>query len=710
MKSINSLFKKNFFLIAFFFNLCEFCSAQWQWVWPTPQGIKLNSVSFIDNNTGIFVGDGGVVLRTTNSGVDFNNMNLGFNNDLNSSVFFDQNLCFAGGSFSKIFRSTNSGINWTGSDIEFNNGITRIFFINKTTGWASALYHSLYKTTNSGINWIHYDLPYLSRANSVFFINETTGFVAGGGNRVKLIKTTNEGVNWVRTNYFYDGIINYIHFLDSLVGFTCGSEGEIAKTTDGGDTWTLQNTGVDSGSFTSLKLIDNIGFSTYINNNGICAILKSTNDGRSWQPIYYDTLDYLTSLEFKDQNIFVTGSLGRILKSTNDGKNWISNKANVSNGFGYINFINEMTGIACSYGYNSCTMYKTSNGGVNWSIQARDTIINSIFSTDFVDLNTGYKVGGNSNLISRIYKTTNGGINWIRQTIQTSVTISDVDFIDANRGIVCGMGGLIAKTSNGGLTWQITNSGGPHWQSAICYIDNNNCISGNSEGEVYKSTNGGNSWFISATNIGISINSISFSDHLTGYIGANGVFKTTDGGYNWTNILTGVVSHDLKFYNSNIGFVSAYDGRVYRTTNGGLSWINESYISNTLNFHSYCFIDPETVYMLGSNLLFKTKNGGVITNQFENTYSVPTSFYLLQNYPNPFNPVTTISYSIPKEGFVKIKIYDIAGKEINTLINEFKQSGSYNIKFEGSNLSSGVYYYKMESSDFAQIKKMVLIK
>lgn len=85
-------------------------------------------------------------------------------------------------------------------------------------------------------------------------------------------------------------------------------------------------------------------------------------------------------------------------------------------------------------------------------------------------------------------------------------------------------------------------------------------------------------------------------------------------------------------------------------------------------------------------------------------------FSLNQNIPNPFNPATKINYQIPNDNFVSLKIFDVSGKEVKTLVNNFQKAGSYNVSFDGSSLSSGIYYYKMISGDFVSIKKMTLIK
>jgi hypothetical protein len=89
---------------------------------------------------------------------------------------------------------------------------------------------------------------------------------------------------------------------------------------------------------------------------------------------------------------------------------------------------------------------------------------------------------------------------------------------------------------------------------------------------------------------------------------------------------------------------------------------------------------------------------------------VPGVSEVSQNYPNPFNPVTKIDYHLASEGNVSIKIYDLAGREVKSLIDEFKKAGFYTIEFDASSLASGVYFYKMASSDFVQIKKMIVVK
>ncbi len=93
-----------------------------------------------------------------------------------------------------------------------------------------------------------------------------------------------------------------------------------------------------------------------------------------------------------------------------------------------------------------------------------------------------------------------------------------------------------------------------------------------------------------------------------------------------------------------------------------------------------------------------------------NPNTIPLTYSLSQNYPNPFNPTTKINFSIPKQGLVTLKIYDVLGKEVMTLVNETKSIGNYEVEFSGINLASGAYFYRIEAGEFTDIKRMILIK
>ena len=109
---------------------------------------------------------------------------------------------------------------------------------------------------------------------------------------------------------------------------------------------------------------------------------------------------------------------------------------------------------------------------------------------------------------------------------------------------------------------------------------------------------------------------------------------------------------------------------------------------------------PQDIYANAENL----PTGITNTNGIANTYS------LSQNYPNPFNPTTTIKFSLPKDGLVKLVVYDVLGKEVATLVNGGQTAGNYEVTFDASKLTSGIYFYKITSGDFSDVKKMMPMK
>jgi len=189
----------------------------------------------------------------------------------------------------------------------------------------------------------------------------------------------------------------------------------------------------------------------------------------------------------------------------------------------------------------------------------------------------------------------------------------------------------------------------------------------------------------------------------------------------------------LSFYQK-YDFESGYDyGHVDVSSNNGTNWIrlatfngtdSSSWKFQSFDISSYVggssnmkvrFRDTADVSLLKDGWYidnikitgYQLTPTGLIGNENNN---LPNKFELSQNYPNPFNPSTQINYSIPKEGFVKITVFDILGREIQTLVNEVKKPGFYAVDFKASNLSSGFYLYKLESGNFVETKKMMLLK
>ncbi|MCX6168802.1 MAG: T9SS type A sorting domain-containing protein [Ignavibacteriales bacterium] len=146
----------------------------------------------------------------------------------------------------------------------------------------------------------------------------------------------------------------------------------------------------------------------------------------------------------------------------------------------------------------------------------------------------------------------------------------------------------------------------------------------------------------------------------------------------------------------------------------GSMTITEVTLSDKFGITSVSFYDdppapwPSNVYTL-AGCVIDGKTFGNVTSVLESG-EIPDKIELYQNYPNPFNPSTTIIYSLPHSGFVSIRVYDLVGREIALLVNENKSAGNYSVHFDGSKLSSGVYYYRIQAGEFSTVKKMLLMK
>jgi hypothetical protein len=214
----------------------------------------------------------------------------------------------------------------------------------------------------------------------------------------------------------------------------------------------------------------------------------------------------------------------------------------------------------------------------------------------------------------------------------------------------------------------------------------------------------------------------------------SGSVTATKGGFNFTPLWYSNVTQTTGIKLQSVKNMYTISGYVYDIDNNPLSGVlmngfpgnnytdDNGYYSVNV-YHNWSGAINPTL----SNYNFPSHNHSNITGPVQYNYTqtsdddddgdisilacnIPKEFNLSQNYPNPFNPVTNIKYDIPKDVMVSINVFDITGREIAKLVNEYKKAGCYNVAFNGSNFASGIYFYRIQAGDFVQIKKMVLIK
>jgi len=361
---------------------------------------------------------------------------------------------------------------------------------------------------------------------------------------------------------------------------------------------------------------------------------------------------------------------------------------------------------------------KTTNGGAEWMPQSADG--NTVMFREILfpfDNETGYVVGSSG----RIFKTIDGGQNWVRQIVFLGADLTDIDFpVNANTGYISG-DRVILKTTNGGDNWEQLSSPAI-WLNAVSFPSDNETgyVAGESgsSGRIYKTTNGGANWIQQNTEFVTGLVDVSFPiDVQNGYAveWAGKILRTTNGGTNWSSYQSGVNTYGICFPNNNqTGYAAGGSyGASYllKTTNAGISWnkMNTPY-NNQLT--SVCFPSSyDTGYIVGvTGSFLKTVDGGGFVGVNVISENIPDQYFLHQNYPNPFNPVTTINFDLPKSGLVSIKVFDILGRQINTIVDEVMSAGNYKLDFNASDLASGSYFYRMTAGDFVAVKKFVVLK
>ena len=395
------------------------------------------------------------------------------------------------------------------------------------------------------------------------------------------------------------------------------------------------------------------------------------------------------------------------VKLTNAPKSWTS----------YLEVKNNVLYDA-SWGHG---VYKSTNNGVTWASSNSGITDSSsqclYFSGDTTLLGT--ETGG-------VFKSTNNGTNWIPYSANLGLNYGPVNVYCITR---CFNTFWIGETfvNNGetnldyykytppvigwmkDFTWRTWFSNNPPHVNAfyptdsILYVCATNGIS-----EYY--TNGSiNTYYMGAI---ISMARLSYNYLILGggfSTSSSGILVTTNHGGSWTTTLPiGVRSNFVKD-SLNYLYVGTVQGFYYSTDNGwnwtqkntGMPTVN-SVISLALSNGYFYAARPDSS-------IWRCSRTSILTDISNNTTDVK-NYNLSQNYPNPWNPTTTIKYSIPKSGLVTLKVFDILGKEISTLVDENQSPGTYSVDFQGANLPSGIYFYKLQAGSYSETKQMILIK
>lgn len=708
--------------------------SQWDWLNPKPHGNTNNRIAFGSSSMDYtIVGNAGIIIKTPNDGVNWEIQNSGTNVNLND-IYISGNNAIAVGNGGTILSTINGGSTWIPISSGTTTNLTAVAFATPAIGIITGWNGLVLRTVNSGGSWTTVALPTTQRLYGVSFADANNGIAVGDGGVI--LKTTNGGADWNQLTSGTSSSLYDVSYASPTTAVASGFNGTVIRTTDGGSTWN------PIGLFTYIQW----GVSFTDPDNGVVVgevniIARTTDGGVNWA--YPSSSNLQTNFHcvrfYNSAKGVAVGEWGAIFKTNDGGLTWeIVTKGIVDNqapsGFVARNSFFDVQCISPSSAVilRSNGIYSTSDNAQTWSSRSisGNILLNGMH---FMDMSTGTVVGTSSGS-DVIMKTTNAGTDWVTQHSSTSGKLNAVSFWSVNNGIAVGAGGRILGTTNGGQDWippTIPPEGFDLYDVQLVTSSVGYAVG--RYGRIYKTTDGGISWDIKFGNNFYNFYGVAFIDEAKGFAVGDSIrigvsygliLKTEDGGSTWSKqVLDSPLSfNDVTFTDNDNWYAVGTSGiiqpvstlgRIFKSTNAGIGWFEQHIpFKTTRPILSVSAFDNNNLIAAGwDGMVLGTTNGGGTTSVEDDIDGyIPEEFFLQQNYPNPFNPSTVISWQSPVGSHQTLKIYDVLGNEIVTLVNEFKSAGSYKVNFNADGLSSGIYFYRLRAGSFVETKKMLLLK
>lgn len=496
--------------------------------------------------------------------------------------------------------------------------------------------------------------------------------------------------------------------------------------------------------------------------DGLHGVYISTNSGANWvlsAPPFFTVTSFLVN----GSNMYAGTIAGGVFKSTNGGSNWTQTSL-------YSNNIASLGGNANTIFAGTIGLYKSTNSGTNWNLSGLTTTITQSLATRndnivagtpngiYLSTNNGTSwtqtlqflsvyslISGANNqdffagTASGVWKSTNNGASWFQTVLQNQNVAS---LAVSGNTIVAGThaGGVYVSNDNGTNWTQRNESLGNLWVISLCIFNNyifagtyagiwrrpfgeltsptsqsqfnrnnlNKPISDNGSTRDTISVGFHSSMTYSVLDVNLKIDTVIHTNDsdLEFYLIHNGITDTViyQAGGSGDNFIGTILndSASMLISNGTAPFTDSY--RPHKP----LSQFNNGDVNGTWILEIFDRATGNTGILQSWSLIVTTVSNPIGIQPIGN--EIPKGYSLSQNYPNPFNPVTKMSFALPQSSKVKLTVYDILGREITSLVNEQLNPGTYEVDWNASDYSSGVYYYVLKAGDFKEVKKMVVVK
>ena len=690
---------KRIFISFIFFGLFTAQPLFAQWM-QTKGPLGGRAANIFNNGTTVFANiSGSGIYKSSDNGASWSKIDgFDFLRDCRTLAGKGNDL-FVFNRSSEIYHSTNSGDSW--------NKITDTTIANKYVYFLSIAGQNvyapspdgLYRSTDDGASWEILNDSLIT--GTINFIKSDSSFLFAGNSTGQLFRSSDNGDSWeLLKNGSNELTTSSITFDGSkLIAANSSVASSIYISTDFGDTWTEKDGNADSiNAFYDLYSINGNLIGRFYDNT----FYISSDEGTSWSEIQVDsTMNSFEDIEGSGSKVFIAAYGNGIYRSTDGGFTWaLSNEGIIGSRINALVTKNNDVLAATEGG-----VYKSTDNGDSWQRYNDGIDLSEIINIQIIN-NNYYAV-----VKDGIYKLDTVNNEWVKKYHVNNNSFTAISITDSV--IYAGFRGAgILKSTDDGNTWDTVDNGlktssGNHPIIKSLAVLGNFVYAGTSVNGVYRSTNGGANW--SQFNNGFSsliTYGLAFKDSSI-YLATNdGFYKSGINDSSWTQI-NNSYAYSFFFYDGGI-FIGQYSN-IIKSYDEGQTWESVSDGYNSRDIYSIAVNDSYMFAASADGGVWKRPLSEIVTS-VNNFAAVPKHFSLEQNYPNPFNPSTEIVYNITKPGVVTLSVFNTLGQKVVVLLNKFQQSGQHEINFNGKNLASGVYLYRLKENGFVQTKKMVLLK
>ncbi len=670
-------------------------AAQWVTTAGPLAGSRLSSLAGSDSSVVAAV-YGGAAYISRDTGATWKSLDFGSSVGRVRGLACRNGIFYAGTSFG-LFASTDEGNTWA-SAVEVFPPVDQLtaFEVLDTTILIGSTSGLIYRSTDKGKSWTHSDSTYSSWYITCFAFDGRTLFAGrdGGG----IMRSTDNGLNWSRC----DSAVS-LYFVSCMIPFggkVFAGAGGLYCSADSGLTWSPSDSGFGNVSISGLAALDGRLYAGTENEGGI---FVTTDVGESWEPMNTGLPDkWVLSLGSMGKYLFA-GTLDGVFFLPDSGSMWLP--ANLRSTGANVYSI-AATGKKLFAGTNAGVFLSTNNGS-SWTP----------VSLGLTSYNVTSLVVNGDTLLAATYdglmRSENGGRSWT--AADSALAHGGIQTIIAGDSCLFVLhGDTVFISRNGGRNWEPAQAGRVPIPVTSAAVSGPNLVVGTWDG-ILRSTDAGFSWVKSDTlSPRLWVGSLFASGNrffLSSESSTGVVFVSDDAGATWRSL-------NKNLTNVTVCSFGGGNGRVFAGTDHGVYVLSEN-DSSWIPVNSGLPVSPVYAITYSDSTLFAGVNGkGVWREPIESVLAgvsnkivrPPSEFLLEQNYPNPFNPTTNIGYRIADVGFVTLKVYDVLGRRVATLVNKVEQPGSYRVQFNGSNLASGVYFYRLDAGGFVKTMKMLLLK